>query len=216
MTLKLNFAASQSQSKTDWIEYFNDFIGFAAADWTITTTEAGAGTASEAVGDAKGGVLVITNDDGASDADYLKLAAETFTFEASKKLYFGARWKVSDADGCSAIMGLHVSDTSPLDAANGLFFSIDDDTDSALDFKAVSSDASTTEKAAVHTVADDTFMVTEFYYDGNDTIELYIDGEAAGSLPITNAPTTELTVGFGLLGASDVMSVDWVRVMQER
>lgn len=219
MTLKLNFEFDGNRVKTDWIEYFNDFVkptDYDTNDWTVSTTEAGNGAATEAIADANGGVLVITNDDSASDADYLKLGKETFTFASGKKLYFGARWKVSDADGCSAIMGLHVSDTSPLDAVDAIYFSIDDDDDSDLDFKVISSGASNTVKAGIHTVADDTWMVTEFYYDGGSTIELYVNGEAAGSVAITNAPSTELTVGFGILGASDVLSLDWLHVVRER
>lgn len=219
MTLKLNFELDANLVKTDWIEYYNDFTkptDYDTNDWTVTTVEAGGGDATEAIADANGGVLVLTNDAGASDSDYLKLAKETFTFLAGKKLYFGARWKVNDADGVSAIMGLHVSDTTPLDAADALYFTIDDDSDSNLDFKAIATGASNTVVSAIATVADDTYMVTEFYYDGANDIELYVNGASAGSCPVTNAPSTELTVGFGVLGASDVLSLDWVRVMRER
>lgn len=220
MTLKLNFEGDANYVKTDWIQYFNDFILETDFDvtnnFTLTTVEAGGGNASEVIGDAKGGVLVLTNDDGASDSDYAQLKNETFTFEAGKKLYFGARWKVNDADGVSAIMGLTVLDTSPLDAADMLAFVIDDDSDSNLDFKAVKTGVGTTEVAGIATVADNTWMVTEFYYDGANKIELYVNGAAAGSCVLTNAPTTELTLNFGILGASDVMSIDWVRVMNER
>jgi hypothetical protein len=219
MTLKLNFDADRNYVKTDWIEFFNDFVkptDYDTNDWTITTTEAGSGDATEAIADANGGVLVVTNDNGASDADYLQLVKETITFAAGKKLYFGARWKVNDADGVSAIMGLHVRDTTPLDAADALYFIIDDDSDSDLDFKAISSGASNTVKTGIHVVADDTWMVTEFYYDGANAIELFVNGASVGSCPVTNAPTTELNVGFGVLGASDVISVDWIRVVRER
>lgn len=220
MTLKFIPEADLSRSKTDWIEYFNDFLKATdfdvTNDFTLTTVEAGNGSATEAIADAKGGVLVFTNDDGASDSDYAQLKKETFTFAAGKKLYFGARWKVNDADGVSAIMGLTVLDTSPLDAVDGLHFRIDDDDDSNLDFRAISSGASNTVVEGIATVADDTWMVTEFYYDGANKIELYVNGAPAGGCALTNAPSTELTVQFGILGASDVLSVDWIRVLNER
>jgi hypothetical protein len=215
--LKLNFDADRNYVKTDWIEYYTDFILESdfdvSANWTATETGAGG---TQAIGDAKGGVLVFTNDSGASDACYAQLKNETFTFAAGKKLYFGARWKVNDADGVAAIMGLTVLDTTPLDAADGLHFRIDDDTDSNLDFRAISSGASNTVVEGVAVVADDTWMVTEFYYDGANKIEIYVNGALVSSCVLTNAPSTELTVQFGVLGASDVMSVDWIRVMNER
>ena len=41
--------------------YHNDFDKFVAADFTITTTEAGTGSATETVATGDGGLLVITN-----------------------------------------------------------------------------------------------------------------------------------------------------------
>ena len=47
--------------------YHEDFDKYTASDWVITTTEAGGGDATEALGDGDGGLLVVTNDD-ADDA----------------------------------------------------------------------------------------------------------------------------------------------------
>ena len=41
---------------------FNDFFAYAAADWTLTTVEAGAGSATEALQAGPGGQLLVTND----------------------------------------------------------------------------------------------------------------------------------------------------------
>ena len=57
--------------------YHNDFLTYHADEWTITTTEAGSGNASEALGDGDGGLL-ITNDDADNDNDFLQLVKEGF------------------------------------------------------------------------------------------------------------------------------------------
>jgi len=40
---------------TQWHTYFNDFDTYVAGEWTITTTEGGAGSATEALADVDGG-----------------------------------------------------------------------------------------------------------------------------------------------------------------
>ena len=52
--------------------FHEDFDKYTAADWVITTTEAGSGAATEALAAGDGGLLVITNDDADNDADFLQ------------------------------------------------------------------------------------------------------------------------------------------------
>jgi hypothetical protein len=82
----------------DFVVYFNDFINtadYAAADWTITTTELGAGDATEALaGDELNGALVITNDAADNDVDSLQMNEEVFKLQSGKKLWFEANVKV--------------------------------------------------------------------------------------------------------------------------
>ena len=40
--------------------YINDFDTYLASDWTITTTEDGTGSATEALADGDGGLLLVT------------------------------------------------------------------------------------------------------------------------------------------------------------
>lgn len=123
---------------TDWTRmhtYFNDFDTYVVGDWTITTTEAGAGSATEALGNADGGVLVITNDAADNDADFFQKVGESFKFVSGKKLWFKARFKVSDATQSDFVMGLQITDTTPLDVSDGVFF-MKDDGDANLDFYA--------------------------------------------------------------------------------
>ena len=88
--------------------YFNDFMTYNSGDWTITTTEAGGGSASEEIISGAGGQLRISNDDAASDSDFLQLKGEPFRLSTSKRAYFSARFKVNDVDQNDFIMGLQI------------------------------------------------------------------------------------------------------------
>ena len=210
--------------RPEFFEVFDDFAGFAATDWVITTTEAGAGSASEVLSDAAGGVLVVTNDNADDDADFFQWAGgagavtEQFRFTAGKKLYFGIRFKLSDATQSDFIAGLVITDTAPLAHTDGIVFQKDDG-DTNVDAH-VTKDSTATDVTAATTLADDTWATLEFYYDGGDTIALFKDGAGIGKAAITNAPDDEdLAVTFGIqngAAAAKTLSVDWIRAVQER
>ena len=113
-------------SRHKYHEYFNDFDAYLASDWTITTTEAGTGSATEALGDGDGGLLVVTNAAGDNDHDFFQLVKEGFKYEADKQLAFFARRKTSDADASDVVAGLQLTDTTPLDVTDGIFFLLTD------------------------------------------------------------------------------------------
>lgn len=198
--------------------WFDDFDKYTAADWTITTTEAGAGSATEAVSDADGGVLLITNDDADNDADFFQWASETYTFTAGKKLFFKARVKVSDATQSDFVLGLQITDTTPLDVTDGVFFQKDDG-DANLDVH-VEKDGTATSSTAVHTVVDDTWMVLGFAYNGLDAVDFFVDDARVATLAVANLPDDEeLTISFGIQNgeaAAKTMSVDYILVAKER
>ncbi len=198
--------------------YFEDFDYFTAADWTITTVEAGAGSASEALTNADGGVLLITNDNADNDSDFFNKVGESFLFETGKKLWFAARFKVSDATQSDFVMGLQITDTTPLDVTDGVFFQKDDG-DTNLDFY-VEKDNTATSEAAVATVADDTYLVAGFYYNGVDAIEVYVNDVKQATVATTNLPDDEeLTISFGIQNgeaAAKTMSVDYVMAAKAR
>ena len=102
--------------------YFNDFDTYLASDWTITTTEGGSGNASEALTDGDGGLLLITNDDADNDHDFFQLVKEGFKYETGKQLAFNIRFKTSDATQSDIVAGLQLTDTTPLDVTDGIFF----------------------------------------------------------------------------------------------
>jgi hypothetical protein len=197
--------------------YFNDFDHFTAADWTITTTEAGAGSATEALGDADGGVLVITNDAADNDADFFQKVGESFKFTAGKKLVFKARFKVSDATESDWVMGLQITDTTPLAVSDGVWFQSDDG-DANVDFH-VSASSTATDVTALTTLANDTYVELGFYYDGVSEVEYFVNDVKYGHTAVTNLPSTELTISFGIQNGeavAKVMTVDYILVAKER
>lgn len=210
------FAKLLLPDPTAMATYFNDFFTYDASDWTITTVELGAGSASEAIADEDGGVLLITNAAGDNDADFFQSTGESWTFEGGKRLFFKARFKVSDATQSDIVFGLQVRDTTPLMVSDGVFFQKDDG-DANLDVH-VKATADTAE-AAVATLADDTYVEVAFFYNGDDEVVFFVNGAAVVSLATTNLPSTELTLSFGVQnGAAAVktMSVDYVFVAKER
>lgn len=198
--------------------FFDDFDKYAAGDWTITTTEAGAGSATEALTDVDGGALLITNDAADNDNDFFQLVGESFQFVAGKKLWFKARFKVSDATQSDFVMGLQIRDTSPLDVTDGVFF-MKDDGDASLDFY-VEKDNTASSATAIHTVVSDTFLTVGFYYDGKSEVAYFVDDVKKGALALTNLPNDEiLTVSFGIQNGEAVaktMTVDYIFCAKER
>jgi hypothetical protein len=197
--------------------YFDDFDKYVAADWTITTTENG-GSATEALGNADGGVLVITNFSADDDADFFQKKGESFKFVVGKKIWFKSRFKVSDATQSDFVMGLQLTDTSPLAVDDGVFFRKDDG-DAYLDF-VVTKNGTATTATAIHTVVDDTYLVAGFYYNGVDAIEYYINDVKIGTSVVTNmSDDEELTVSFGIqngVAVAKIMTVDYILAAKER
>jgi hypothetical protein len=198
--------------------YFNDFDKYDAADWTITTTETGAGDASEALADADGGVLVITNDAADNDLDFIQKKGESFKFVSGKKLWFKARFKIFEVIQCDAVIGLIITDTTLLDVTDGVYFKTDDG-DALLDF-GVEKNNTATAATGIATLVADTFLEVAFYYDGKSGIEYAVDGVKLGTAAITNLPDDEeLTVTFGIQNGEavvNVLSLDYIMVAKER
>jgi hypothetical protein len=210
---------------TKWYVWFDDFDNFEADQWIITTTEAGAGDATEATASGNGGILVITNDAADNDLDFLQwsgddasTAIETFKFIAGKKTIFKARFKVSDATQSDFVMGLQITDTTPIAVTDGVYWRKDDG-DANLDFVVIKDSTATTATAA-STCADDTYMTLAFYYDGKSGIEYYKDDVKLGTSVTTNlCDDEELTISFGIQNGeavAKIMTIDYIFAATER
>ena len=219
VTADSTFGKVKAPDPTKYHMYHNDFDTYLASDWTITTTEGGSGNASEALGDGDGGLLVITNDDADNDNDFLQLVKEGFKYEAGKQLAFKARFKTSDADASDVVMGLQLTDTTPLNVTDGIFFLLTDGS-TTLQF-IVEKDGTQSTLDLSTAMADDTFMSVGFVYTPADQkFHVYQNNVEVGTVVNTNAPDDEeLTVSFGIqngAAASKVLTVDYVTAMKER
>ena len=196
--------------------YFNDFDSYIAGDWTVTETQAGA---TQALTDADGGVLLLTNSAADDDLVALNKVGESFLMESGKKAFFKARFKVSDATQSDFVIGLQITDTTPLDVTDGIFFQKDDG-DTNLDFR-VEKDGTETATAAVATVADDTFITATWFIDPDrDAVYYSINNAEPVKIVNTNLPDDEeLTITIAVqagAAAAKSLVVDYVTAIIER
>lgn len=208
-----------SRLPADQWEYVNEFNGNsdldATNDWVVTTTEAGAGSATETVQDALFGIMKFTNAAGDDDLDSIQSKFEIAALTASKQTIFQIRFQLNEATENDVILGLCSRDTTPLDASDCVAFVKDDD-DTNWDFITVAS-SSETEVAAVDT-ADTSFHVFSIVCTGTTSCTPYIDG-VAGTPSTTNLPSAEMTVTLHLQNGEAVaktLDVDYIYLMQER
>jgi len=209
----------QYASDQTFYGYSNDFFTYQADDWTITTTEAGTGSATEAVTSSAGGALLLTNAAGDNDNDFLQLKGESFKLSSSKRAYFSARFKCNDVDQSDIVIGLQITDTSPLDVTDGIFF-ISNDGDAGLDFL-VEKDNSATTTEDVATLADDTFITVAWFIDPDkDAVYYSINNAEPVKVANTNLPDDEeLTVSIGIQNgeaAAQTLTIDYVTAVVER
>lgn len=211
---------------TAWHVWFDDFDDYAAAQWIITTTEAGGASATEAVSSANNGVLVITNDTNDNDLDFLQwsgtdasAAVESFKFVTGKKLFFKARVKLNEVIQVDFVMGLMITDTTMLDVTDGVFFQKDDG-DALLDFH-VEKNNTASDGTGIATLVDDTWVTLAFYYDGKSEVTAYVNDAKVSSLALTNLPDDEeLAISFGIQQGEATnakeLHVDYVFIAEER
>jgi hypothetical protein len=209
------FADLAMPAPTQFHNYMEDFDYYTAGDWTVTETDA---AATQALTDGDGGLLLITNSAADNDLVSLQKKGESFLFVAGKKLFYEARLKVSDATQSDVVVGLQITDTTPLDVTDGVFF-IKADGAATVNLR-VEKDNTATTATSIATMADDTFISLGFYYNGSDAVQYFVNGALGGSMVVTNLPDDEvLTVTIAIQNGEAVaktMTVDYVFVAKER
>lgn len=209
------FGSMAQLDPTRFHNYMEDFDYYVAADWNVTEV----GSATQVLTDADGGVLLITNAGADNNSSFSQKDGESFLFEASKPLYFRAGFEVNGATQSDIVMGLQITDTTPLAVSDGVYFIKADGTD--LMFLVAVKDSVTVTGSEGITLADDTPITLEFYWDGIDRIYYGFNGNVIGHItPGASLPDDEvLTVSFGIQNGEAVaktMAVDYVFVAKER
>ena len=208
-------------SSPDHCVYFNDFLvaqDYAAADWVITTVEAGAGDATEALAaDERYGALLLTNDAADDDSDSLQLNEESWKLEAGERLWFEARVKISDATQSDFFIGLGITDTTPLATSDRVGFEKNDG-DANIDVLTEKDSTETNTDSGVDIVAD-TYVKLGFYWDGVSAVRFYVNRNLVAT-HTTNVPDDEnLCVTIHIQNgeaAAKTATIDYIYVCGER
>jgi hypothetical protein len=201
---------------TKFNTYFDDFNTFLASDWVITAV--GTGTTALTPGD--GGQLLVTTSAAAPDSRSHQLAVATFTFTAGKHMFFKAAGSLSNATLSVLQIGLVITDTTPLDATDGIYFLKPAATANIGIF--CRRDATTGNRQNLNVAQLTTgYTIFGFEYDGKETVNFYINDSMVGSLECgaNNSPDAPLTVTFHV-GNGDAVArtfnLDYILAAKER
>lgn len=180
---------------------FDDFDRFAAAEWTITRVGT---TPTEALTDGNGGLLLLTTVASAASSTFLQKVGASFLPAVNKPLWFATRLQVSSATDTQLVAGLQLTDTTPLDATDGMYFIKPTAATATVDFVCrKNATTGSISSLAVATLADATFVDLAFYYDGKQTVNVFVNGKNVADVNLTSDPTaylpdTPLRVSFGV------------------
>jgi hypothetical protein len=203
------------------VKLIEDFVKIPTTDgvttlggYTVTDVTAGAGD-TLAGGTGVGGELVITTAATENDGYSIQANGEAFKLTAALPCYFGIRFKIGDATETDFIVGLCITDTDLLAGmTDGVYF-VKVDGSTAVTF-VLEKNSTPTASATIHTMTT-SYVTLEFYFDGTN-VDSFVNGVKQTRLAMTNlCQDEELTPSIEFLtgeGNSNVMTVDWMRVIQ--
>ncbi len=197
--------------------YRNHFHTYAAGDYTITTTEGGAGDATEALTDETGGVLLITNDALDDDSDALQIKSEGFQLVSGRPLWLEGRFKISDATQSDFFFGLCVTDTTLIDGVQDSVCFTKTDAATALVCHCDKDNTDTT-KTLANVMADATWVRLGITVPaGGGEVRYWVNGVQVFT-STTNIPNNELMrISFEIQngeGAAKTLSADYIWALQ--
>ncbi len=208
-----------SQGLVDFYQYFNDFMNYlGATEWTITNANGG----TLALEDEAGGVLRVTNGATAAWLVSAQKIGNAFLPVVGKRFFGRIKIRTSDVTNGAILAGLALTDTSPLDATDGIFIIKADAAAAVLLTIAKSATAGERETLALGSMVNDTFFTVDLFYDGGDRIYAAVNGAMIGYLPYTTGfiPNIAVTPTFyrsnGAAGASEILDIDTLWFAQER
>lgn len=199
--------------------WFDDFDGYTAGDWIVTETQVGA---TQGVANLDGGILQLVNSAADNDLNAIQWAKETFKIDTTKRAWMLAKFKVDQATLSDVVVGLQITDTTPLAVTDGIFFR---KSEAGTTLNLVVCKNSTETVTAVATMADDTYVEVGFDYDtANSKINVYLKGSSGwnrvGSSVVTNLPDDEeLCISIAVQNgsaAARTLSVDYLLVARAR
>lgn len=202
--------------QTDEHRFIDDFNTFTAGNWTITVV--GSSTPALAAGD--GGILSIATSSANNDSAFLQKLPESYSFEVNKPAWFGCQFQVSALTSV-VVFGLQVTDTTPEDVTDGIYFLTTTGTGAITGIVRKNATTGSSSIACGNLVAG-TMTELAWYWDGIDTVTFYKNRVAQGS--VTNVasaylPDTTTAISFGVrttTAAVKTMLVDYFFASKSR
>lgn len=194
-------------------------------EWVDTVVEVGAGVSTCVLDDVAGGGMIITTAASENDGWSMQLghanAGEWLGLSGPYYAYFGCEFASNDVDASDVWLGAAVTDTALLGGVTDSvrFESLDGSTSLRFVLEKDSNETVT----SVGTIADDTYVVVEWYWDGpGGYIYAYVDGvlQATIAETDTNFPNDELlrlSVEY-LTGdnSANTCKIKWLRLITIR
>lgn len=210
----------------DVFKYVTDFVdepvdaasGEYDPGWTITRVETGGSESTFGPSDGQGGLGLLTTDAAENDGINAQRRGESFKLTTTARIYFGLRFKVSDATQSDYFVGLAITDTDILGGVTDRvgFEKLDGSTSvTAL----VEKDSTESQVTAVMT-QDSVYHIIEFFFSGPDNrVYFYVDNEETERLTsFANLPNDEdLRISLQILAGeavSKTMTIDWLRCIE--
>lgn len=187
----------------NWHTYHNDFDTYGAGIWTVTTVGT---TPTAALTNGDGGRLLLTTTAASGDGIFLQKIGEGFLMEAGKPAGFKTKFQVSNATNATFAVGLQVTDTTPLDVTDGIYFL---KAAATTNIQAIVRKNATTGSISIPSIttppgvpnlANNTDMTLGWWYDGKNEVRFYVNDQQVGTLDgsATYLPDTTLTPSFGV------------------
>lgn len=166
-----------------------------------------------------GGAFTITTAGADNDGVNIHPITEPFYCALAWPLYFGIKFRISEATQSELWAGLGTADDDWNTAAPNdyiVFTKADGSTSCSF---SVAKDGSASTVEGVHTFVDATDVTLEFYYDGTN-VYAYVNGVLAATVAASNAafpddehmtPHFEFTTGAA---AAETSQVAWIRTIQ--
>ena len=209
------------------VKYIDDFVVTPKAtavatvannpEWTISMVEGGGDDTKVQAADLKGGWMNISPDSSENDGSNMQHANESFRAESNSPIYFGIRYKVSEATQDDLMFGLCEEDTSILtNTSHGIYFKkVDGGT--SLTCGVIRDETSVATLIADASFAADTVYIDEFLVSSTGRVEFWHNGSTIGVYS-AGIPSTDLAVSIQFLTGAATSTVDlwidWIRCIQ--
>ena len=146
-----------------YVTYFNDFLAFVAADWDLS----GGPVITQVTAGVAGGLINIATPAATTQTE-TELAADPFLLATGKECWFSARFALQDDPvNANFEIGLIV----PTVATRGIYF--DNPGDGFIRIRY--GNASQSDVEIIGSIAQFEFVTVAFYFDGSDTLDVYLN-----------------------------------------